>query len=202
VADAMVLKRLFSGLLEKGAVVIATSNRPPQDLYLHGLQRDLFLPFIALLQATHAVHDIDSPTDYRLVRRGYGVTANALFIHAATATATAAAAARKGSVVGGGGEEEEGKEEEDEARYGFNEALKHATKGQGLTTIALPLPAQGRRLYCPKVALSTRTALFSFQELCGQALGAADYIALAQAFATVFLADVRACVCVWFFFWG
>lgn len=68
VADAMILSRLFEALLGFGVIVVATSNRAPSDLYADGLNRQLFLPFIALLEKELDVHHLDSMTDYRLNR--------------------------------------------------------------------------------------------------------------------------------------
>jgi len=69
VADAMIINRLFRTLWDNGMVLIATSNRKPDDLYLGGLQRDLFLPFIENLKNTCIVHDMESEIDYRKLAR-------------------------------------------------------------------------------------------------------------------------------------
>jgi cell division protein ZapE len=69
-ADAMILSRLFAQLLEAGVTVITTSNRPPRDLYLGGLNRELFLPFIDLIEREMEVVPLNGPTDYRLERLG------------------------------------------------------------------------------------------------------------------------------------
>ncbi|KAG6739806.1 hypothetical protein POTOM_057421 [Populus tomentosa] len=65
VADALILNRLFRHLFNNGVILVATSNRAPDNLYERGLQRDLFLPFIATLKERCVAHEIGSAVDYR-----------------------------------------------------------------------------------------------------------------------------------------
>ncbi len=67
-ADAMIVSRLFTALLAHGTTVVATSNRHPRDLYKDGLNREHFLPFIALIEERLDIVVLNGPTDYRRER--------------------------------------------------------------------------------------------------------------------------------------
>lgn len=66
IADAMILSLLLETLFIKGVTLMATSNVPPRDLYKEGIQRQRFLPAIALLQQHTQILNVDSGTDYRV----------------------------------------------------------------------------------------------------------------------------------------
>ena len=164
VADALILRRLFTGLYSLGCVVVSTSNRPPEDLYLNGLQRDLFLPFIDYLKVKNDVVSMwDSEVDYRLVHG----------LHAAKGVYF---------VDEGGGEGEQG------AGAVFEEAWESAVGGAKVGSKTLR--TQGRNVLVPRCAEDKGVARFSFWDLCGKSKGAADYLLIAAAFPTVFLEDV------------
>jgi cell division protein ZapE len=160
VADAMILSRLFTALLDAGATVVATSNRPPGDLYKDGLNRQLFLPFIALLEARLDVLSLNGPTDYRLERLAGMPT----YYVPNGGQATAALS---------------------EAFFRLTDFPVEDRAHVPSETIEVP---GGRTLFVPKALKGV--AVFSFKRLCGQPLWAADYLAVARRYHTVILVGV------------
>ncbi|MDT0681082.1 cell division protein ZapE [Roseicyclus sp. F158] len=72
IADAMIVGRLFERLFAGGVAIVTTSNREPAELYKNGLNRQLFVPFIELIEERMEVHHLASPTDYRQDRLSGG----------------------------------------------------------------------------------------------------------------------------------
>ncbi|MEM9475582.1 MAG: cell division protein ZapE [Pseudomonadota bacterium] len=99
ITDAMIVGRLFEALMGAGVVIVTTSNRVPADLYKDGLNRQLFLPFIDLLQERMVVWELTSPTDYRQDR----LTGAPVFFAPANAAARDAVSEIWVDLTGGGG---------------------------------------------------------------------------------------------------
>uniref|UniRef100_A0A1D1ZMP7 Lactation elevated protein 1 n=1 Tax=Auxenochlorella protothecoides TaxID=3075 RepID=A0A1D1ZMP7_AUXPR len=153
VADASILNRLFQRLWRNGLVLIATSNRHPDALYEGGLQRDLFLPFIAALKERCRAHDMESTTDYRML----ATHSEGLYFLTPS--------------------------RDDDLYRRFVELAA----GQPARPESVQV-AMGRELALTEVAGPLVHA--RFEDLCGRPLGAADFIALAQAKHTLLLRGV------------
>jgi len=154
ITDAMILSRLFEALWGRGIVVVATSNRPPDDLYKHGLNRQLFEPFIEMMPEHLIIHEFAGETDHRLRQ-----------LQAAPVYYTPLGA---------------------EADAGIEAAWQRLTgAAKGRETV---LTVQGRELVLKQTAAGV--ARTSFDRLCANALGPADYLRLSHAFQTLILENV------------
>jgi cell division protein ZapE len=159
-ADAMILSRLFTKLLAEGVKVVTTSNRPPGDLYKDGLNRELFLPFIDLIEQRMLVVPVDGPTDYRLDRlEGVEVW------HVPNGPEATAALSRA-----------------------FFQLTDYPVEDRAKVPSEDIAVGGGRTLHVPKSLKGV--AVFSFKRLCGEARGAADYLAIARRYHTVIIVGI------------
>jgi cell division protein ZapE len=160
-ADAMIMSRLFRALIcDEGVTVVTTSNRPPQDLYKDGLNREHFLPFIALIEHELDVLPLNGPTDYRLDRIGGAPT----WYVPNGPEATAA------------------------VRHLFFRLTDYPPEDAAHVPSADIRVSDGRTLHVPKSLKGV--AVFSFKRLCAEARGAADYLAVAHRYHTVFVVGI------------
>lgn len=159
-ADAAILSRLFTAILDAGTTVVTTSNRPPADLYKEGINRSLFLPFIALIEQQLDVMALNGPNDYRLDRLAGFPTWYVPLGDAATLAVSAA----------------------------FFRLTDYPPEDRlHVPSCELKVPG-ARMLHVPKALKGV--AVFSFKRLCGEPRGAPDYLAIARAFHTVIIVGI------------
>ncbi|MCB2047811.1 MAG: AFG1 family ATPase [Novosphingobium sp.] len=160
-ADAMIMSRLFTNLIvDQGVTVVTTSNRAPSELYKDGLNREHFLPFIALIERELDVLPLNGPVDYRLERLAGMDTWHTPLGEAATA----------------------------QVREAFFRLTDYPPEdGENVPSAVLDLGG-GRILYVPKSLKGV--AVFSFKRLCAEARGASDYLAIAREYHSVIVVGI------------
>lgn len=159
-ADAAIMSRLFTGLVDAGVTIVTTSNRVPADLYKDGINRSLFLPFIKLIEQRLDVMPLNGPTDYRRDRLG-----NAQIWLVPNGEAATKALSDS-----------------------FFRLTDYPPEDRAhVPSLELPVGA-GRMLTVPKALKGV--GVFSFKRLCAEARGAADYLAIARHFHTVMIVGI------------
>tara|TARA_R110000782_G_scaffold78276_9_gene155580 strand:- start:11288 stop:12400 length:1113 start_codon:yes stop_codon:yes gene_type:complete len=159
-ADAAIMSRLFTGLLEQRVTIVTTSNRVPDDLYKDGLNRQLFLPFIDLIKDRLDVMSLNGPMDYRRDRLG-----NAQLWHVPNGEDATRALS--------------------EAFFRLTDFPPEDRVHVPTEELAVP---GGRTLHVPKSLKGV--AVFSFKRLCAEARGASDYLAIARHYHTVIIVGI------------
>lgn len=155
IADAMILKRLFTQLFKLGVLVVITSNRHPDDLYQGGLQREQFLGFTKLLQEESKIIELVTKEDYRLMH-----------LCSLKTTYYFPLDTQSGSFV----------------QRTYNELTHCSALKTGILSLL------GRQLMLSSV--HEDIALGTFDELCVQPLGSADYKLIAHKFSTLIISEI------------
>ena len=153
IADAMIVGRFFERLIAAGVTIVTTSNRVPGDLYKDGLQRERFLPFIALIEERMEVLELVAAEDYRQNR----IAGSPVYFTPV----------------------------DHEARAAIN-AIWDDLAGEEAHPLILRV--QGRDVEIP--SFHNGVARAGFFDLCGHALGPADYLAIAEAVRVLILTDI------------
>ena len=159
-ADAMIMSRLFTGLIEAGVVIVTTSNRAPKDLYKDGLNREHFLPFIALIEQRLDVLTLNGPTDYRMERLAGVDTWHSPLGNKAT----------------------------EACREAFFRLTDYPPEVAAHVPAEELDVGGGRLLHVPKSLKGV--AVFSFKRLCAEARGASDYLTVARHFHSVIIVGI------------
>lgn len=154
IADAMIVGRLFQVLFERGVTIVTTSNRVPEDLYKNGLNRQLFLPFIAMIRDRMDVVELVSTQDHRQGRHEGG---QVWFAPA-----------------------------DKDAHQALEAIWADLTQGQPATPLLIEV--MGRQVEIPKHV--GRIGRVGFWDLCGRALGPADYLAVAEALDVIMIEGI------------
>ena len=155
VTDASLITRIFEGLMDKGVVVVATSNRTPEDLYQGEVQKERFEQLTALIGEHFKVLNLDGEHDYR--RRQVQALRTTYYVPLGVS-----------------------------ADMFVQDTLAHFSPCNHQEIKFLEV--HGRMLKIK--SYGEKIALLSFDEMCGEALAAADYLAIAEAFEVVILTGI------------
>jgi len=163
----MILKRLLETIFSEGTNVIFTSNRPPKDLYLNGLNRHLFLPCISMLEQKTLQFDLGNGVDYRAAKQSSSGLSEELFL---------------------------GPMNRDEVKSRVHQwmrdiYLKLGGEGEGVISSSKISVAMGRDLHLTQ-AIDGYTCSVTFSELCEKEKSAHDFLALAKSFYGVVITEM------------
>ncbi|KAF9118133.1 hypothetical protein BGW39_001459 [Mortierella sp. 14UC] len=197
IADAMLLRRLLEELvINRGVVLITTSNRHPTELYKNGIQRESFLPGIAVLENHCVVKCLDGGIDYRREKKTFFQSAKPADRSKHAVAATGSALPKVVPATGAKATAGTGATLVEEKRFFWPLTSDTAKEvNEFFATIRNGNPVQekrmsflGRELVLPQTA--GNIAKCSFDDLCAKSLSAADYLHLAGSIDTLILTDI------------